>query len=153
MKFSTKLSKKLLNKHKKNQSLWFFFIILCNLVEFRNIGLPYSCLFFCLLSHSVYNRIFWEEKILGELRSPEITYTTSPAGPFSWFWVNHWQGEVTLASDTVTQTAGSAELHFPPPGFTLYKKHRAARQNGVYLTCVKVGREMWMRAPLLQYFC
>lgn len=159
MQFTTKLSK-LPNKHtqKKWINLLFDFfpflkMILYNFVEIRNTGYPYSCLFFCLLLTSVYNRIFWEQKSIDDVRSPEFTYTTSPAGPFSWFWVSLWQGVVTLVDDTMTETAGSAQLQFPPLGFTFYKKHRAARQNGVHLTCMQVGREMWMRAPLLQYFC
>lgn len=78
------------NVHKKRSIsfIWPFLfskIIPYNLVEFRNTGFPYSCFFFCLLSPSVYIRISWEEKSLGDLRSPEVISTTSPAGPFSWF--------------------------------------------------------------------
>lgn len=112
---TTGASKKLLNKHKiKDQSL---LIILYNLVEFKITGLPNSLLFSCSLSLPVGNRIFLEEKSLGELRSTDATSTISPAGSFPWsFRVSRCQGPVKLASDTVTLAAGSAELCFLPPG-------------------------------------
>lgn len=114
--FTTVASKKPLNKHKiKDQSL---LIILYNLVEFRITGLPNFFLFSCSLSLLVGNRIFLEEKSLGELRSSDATTSTIiPAGSFPWsFQVSHCQGPVKLASYTVTLAAGSAELCFLPSG-------------------------------------
>lgn len=152
--FTTKASKKPLNKHKiKDQSL---LIILYNLVEFRITGLPNFFLFSCSLSLLVGNRIFLEEKM------------SSWWAEIQWCYYLHyhscWLISLVIPGESLPRTSEIGQWHcdtgcrvsravLPSTRFALdiIESRRLPDRMESILRVWRWGkREMWMRAPLLK---